>query len=64
IGVMIGAILGAKLGVQSIRKELINQLKEANRYDFMEIADKFYETVRAIHEKDRKRYINIIDMRK
>lgn len=64
IGVMIGAILGAKLGIQAINEELIDQLKDANRYDFMDIADKFYETVSEIHEKDRKRYINIIDMRK
>jgi len=64
IGVMIGAILGAMHGVQAIDEKLIKQLNEANRYDFVKVSDKFYDTVIDIQQNDEEKMESVIEMRK
>jgi ADP-ribosylglycohydrolase len=63
IGVMIGAITGALNGVEAIKEMHITKLKEANRYDFIEISDEFYKTVLKIQEEDEKNTKTIIQKR-
>jgi hypothetical protein len=41
----------------------ITKLKEANRYDFIEISDEFYKTVLKIQEEDEKNTKTIIQKR-
>lgn len=55
IGCMIGTILGAFHGIQTIPDTFIEKLKNANLYDLIAIADRFTETVLQIQEQDRKR---------
>lgn len=52
IGVMIGAVLGAKNGIEAISPEYTEKLCKANKYDFPEIADNFYKTIIQINKND------------
>ncbi|MCC3373251.1 ADP-ribosylglycohydrolase family protein [Cohnella sp. REN36] len=52
IGVMIGAILGAKLGVSAIPADEIASLEAANRQDFAGHAARFAEAAAAIIKED------------
>jgi ADP-ribosylglycohydrolase len=52
IGVMIGAILGAMHGVRAIRREDLEQLDRANRFDLMAASDAFAEVAREIIRRD------------
>lgn len=63
IGVMIGAILGAKNGLMAIPKKFVEKLEKANNYDFIQIADTFYKCIEVIQKNDLKRLNNIFKMR-
>jgi ADP-ribosylglycohydrolase len=52
IGVMIGAILGAMHGVGAIRREDLEQLDRANRFDLMAASDAFAEAAAGIIRRD------------
>ena len=52
IGVMIGAILGAMHGVQAIRREDLEQLDRANRFDLMAASDAFAAVAADIIRRD------------
>lgn len=52
IGVMIGAILGAMHGVGAIRREDLERLDRANRFDLMAASDAFAEVAADIIRRD------------
>jgi ADP-ribosylglycohydrolase len=52
IGVMIGAILGAMHGVGAVRREDLEQLDRANRFDLMAASDAFAEAAAGIIRRD------------
>ncbi|MBM7582962.1 ADP-ribosylglycohydrolase [Caldicoprobacter guelmensis] len=52
IGVMIGAILGAKHGYKVISKEDIETLEKVNKLNLIEAADRFAEVAQYIIQKD------------
>lgn len=54
IGATIGAIIGAQYGIGIFPSEIVEELQEINKYDFIDIGKKFYQTTRKIHEKDSK----------
>ncbi len=56
IGCMIGAILGAWHGVDAINPEYIQQLRQANGYDLIDIADQFANAVIHLHKQDSMRW--------
>jgi len=53
IGVMAGAILGAMHGAKVIDASICDKLDQTNRLDLLNAADRFTQTVRAIHDADR-----------
>jgi ADP-ribosylglycohydrolase len=55
IGVMVGAVLGAMHGVNVVDDHIRDRLDQANRIDLLEAADRFTQTVCAIHDADRIR---------
>lgn len=55
IGVMAGAVLGAMHGNTVIDAGIRDKLNQTNRIDLAESADRFTQTVCAIHETDRAR---------
>jgi ADP-ribosylglycohydrolase len=55
IGVMAGAVLGAMHGTTVIDAATCDKLDQTNRIDLLEAANRFTQTVRAIHDADRAR---------
>jgi ADP-ribosylglycohydrolase len=55
IGVMAGAVLGAMHGAKVIDAGICDKLDQTNRMNLLNAADRFTQTVRAIHDADRAR---------
>ena len=55
IGVMTGAVLGAMHGAKVIDAGICDKLDQTNRMSLLNAADRFTQTVRAIHDADRAR---------
>ena len=55
IGVMAGAVLGAMHGAKVIDAAICDKLDQTNRMNLLNAADRFTQTVRAIHDADRAR---------
>jgi ADP-ribosylglycohydrolase len=55
IGVMAGAVLGAMHGARVIDAGICDKLDQTNRMNLLTAADRFAQTVRAIHDADRAR---------
>ena len=53
IGVIAGAVLGAIHGAKVIDAGICDKLDQTNRLDLLNAADRFTQTVRAIHDADR-----------
>ena len=55
IGVMAGAVLGAMHGATVIDASICDKLDQTNRMSLLNAADRFTQTVCAIHDADRRR---------